>query len=234
MIMDRRAQLKVLAVDTCTPRGSVALLEGHGVVAEFRLHSLETHSARLLKSVRFLLDNAGWKLNEIGLVAAGTGPGSFTGIRIGVATSLGLAQTLAIPFCGVSILDAIASGFSHMDGWLGIVLDAQRSQVYYREFITEAGKLYGKGKASLYHPEDLKRAIGRRRIMLVGDGALRYSEILMSPPSRTCIFDGDLFAAAAIGKMALSWPRKWRRGERLACDPLYIRPPDARKPKGRK
>jgi tRNA threonylcarbamoyladenosine biosynthesis protein TsaB len=234
MIMDRRSHLKVLAIDTCTPRGSAALLEGHTLVAEFRLHSLETHSARLLKSIHFLLDNTGWGLKQIGLVAAGTGPGSFTGIRIGVATALGLAQTMSIPFCGISILDALASGFSHIDGPLGIVMDAQRSQVYYREFIVEAGKLRGVGKAGLYHPESLRKLIGRRRIVLAGDGALRYAEILLSPSSSARVFAGDLFAAASIGNLALASSRKWRKGENLACEPLYIRPPDARKPKGRK
>src|SRR5262245_54040453 len=75
----RRHFLKILALDTSTARGSVALLDDRSVAAEFRLHSLETHSARLLRSIDFLLSSAGWQLSDLDLVASGIGPGSFTG-----------------------------------------------------------------------------------------------------------------------------------------------------------
>jgi tRNA threonylcarbamoyladenosine biosynthesis protein TsaB len=234
MTMDSRAQRKVLALDTCTPRGSVALLEGGNVAAELRLHSLETHSARLLKSVRFLLENLGWSLNEIGLIAAGIGPGSFTGIRIGAATGLGLAQTLGIPFCGISILDAIACEFAQVEGPLGIVLDAQRGQIFFCEYRVKAGIPVKTGRPVLYHPSDLKKLLARRKIRLAGDGVQRYCDALLTPFAKSKYVHGDLFAACSIGRLALSSPRKWRDGEKLCCDPLYIRPPDAKKPKRRK
>ncbi len=91
--------LKVLSIDTATRRGSVALHAGADLAAELRLSSFETHSARLLRSVEYLLDVAGWTAHDLGLVAAGIGPGSFTGIRIGVSTALGLAQSLRDTVC---------------------------------------------------------------------------------------------------------------------------------------
>ncbi|MBM3791217.1 MAG: tRNA (adenosine(37)-N6)-threonylcarbamoyltransferase complex dimerization subunit type 1 TsaB, partial [Acidobacteria bacterium] len=126
--------IRILALDTATPHGSVALLEGREVCAELRLFSLETHSQRLLGTIEYLLQVTGWGLDEVGLVAAGIGPGSFTGIRIGVATALGLAQGKGIPFAAVSGMDATAHGAATTDGRLGVVIDARRSQVYYAEY----------------------------------------------------------------------------------------------------
>ena len=87
MIMPQKQALKILSMDTSTRRGSVALLDGEEVIGELRLASIETHSARLLKSIDFLLETAGWRLGDLNLVAAGIGPGSFTGIRIKIRFS---------------------------------------------------------------------------------------------------------------------------------------------------
>ncbi len=228
------AALKTLSLDTSTVRGSVALLEARTIVAELRLASLETHAARLLRSMEFLLGSVGWKLQDIGLIAAGSGPGSFTGIRIGLATALGLAQTLRIPFAGVSGLDALAFKHSYLGGRIGILMDAQREQVYYAEYSSERGRVSRKVAAALWHPGNLKPRLPLKGIHFIGDGAEKYSEAL-GPAVRTWeVIDSTPFLAGAIGQLALARKRAWRSGDALACEPLYIRPPDARKPAGRK
>ncbi len=118
---------RILAFDTSSVRGSVALLEGKEMRAEIRLHSVQTHSKELLRSIDFLLERIGWKLDNLNLVAVGNGPGSFTGIRIGVATALGIAHSLSIPFVEISGLDALAHQVSHLDGRIAVVMDAHRS-----------------------------------------------------------------------------------------------------------
>ena len=227
--------MKVLALDTSTPRGRAALLEGRELVAELRLLSLETHSARLLASIEFLLKGAGWSLEDLGLIAAGIGPGSFTGIRIGVATALGLAQTLSIPFAGVSGLDALARRLPGIDGRIGVVMDAQRAQVYYAEYVSLKGRIRKAGKPVLMYPADLRLHLRGAHLFLIGDGALRYSKELSLPRSGGLrLVEVDLFLAAALGRLALERRRSWRSGEFLAADPLYIRPPDAVKRKARR
>ncbi len=235
MTMAQKSSLKILALDTSSPRGSIALLDGREVTSELRLHSLETHSARLLKSVRFLLDGAGWKLCDLDLIAAGIGPGSFTGIRIGIATALGLAQTLGIPFAGASGLEALARQASLPEGRLGVAMDAQRSQIYYAEYETSQNGLRQVRRPGLWHPELLKPALARRRLYLTGDGAARYIDQLRERGEiYPRLLDIDPYIAGSIGRLALMHKRTWRAGQGLNCDPLYIRPPDARKPKGRK
>lgn len=224
--------MRLLALDTSTPRGSVALLEGRDVIAELRLLSLETHSARLLDSVEYLLRMSGWQLSDLRLVAAGIGPGSFTGIRIGVATALGLAQVMAIPFAGISCLDAVAHQVTGVDGPIGVVMDAQRSQVYFAEYAQERGRIRKVAGPVLRNPTDLGRQLRNNRLYLVGDGALRYAGELKACKSfRPKMIMTDLFLASTIGKLALDRKRTWRSGEFLQANPLYIRPPDALKPK---
>jgi tRNA threonylcarbamoyladenosine biosynthesis protein TsaB len=125
---------RILAFDTSSVRGSVALLEGKEMRAEIRLHSVQTHSKELLRSIDFLLERVGWKLDNLNLVAVGNGPGSFTGIRIGVATALGIAHSLSIPFVEISGLDALAHQFSHLDSRIAAVMDAHRGQAFYAEY----------------------------------------------------------------------------------------------------
>jgi tRNA threonylcarbamoyladenosine biosynthesis protein TsaB len=226
--------LKSLSIDTSNMRGSVALLEGGALLAELRLASLETHAARLLRTIEFLLGTAGWSLKDLGLIAAGLGPGSFTGIRIGLATALGLAQTLRVPFAGISGLDALAHHHSYLAGRIGIIMDAQREQVYYAEYASHAGRVKRIGTAGMWYPHDLKVRLARRRIHLIGDGAARYADELGRAVQAWRIIDHNPFLAGPIGRLALARKRFWRAGDYLTCEPLYIRPPDARRPGSRK
>ncbi len=221
-----------MALDSSTPRGSVALLQGRGLIGEIRLRSLETHSARLLRSIRFLLDSVGWELKEVDLVAAGIGPGSFTGIRIGVATALGLAQSLGIPFAGVSGLDALASQAAFLEGSVAVVMDAQRSQLYYAEYVSSGGRMRPAGKPELVYPHDLELRLQKRHLYILADHGLRSLEKSVNPiRGWPRMIEANLFLAENVGKLALSRRRSWKSGACLAAEPLYIRPPDALKPR---
>ncbi len=232
MMMAENPGLKTLALDTSTTRGSVALLQGNEITAEIRLTSLETHSARLLRSIEFLLDAAGWTLRDANLVVAGIGPGSFTGIRIGVATALGLAQSLAVPFAGISGLDALASQGGMIRGRVGVVMDAQRSQVYYAEYVCAGGAVRKAGKPELLRPFDLEIRLRKRHLYIVADQSLHCLAGLVGPGNRwPRLIAADLFLAPIIGRLAQSRRRSWTSGDYLAAEPLYIRPPDAARPK---
>jgi tRNA threonylcarbamoyladenosine biosynthesis protein TsaB len=231
MMMPLIAVPKVLAFDTSSVRGSVALLEGGDLRAELRLNSLQTHSAQLLSSIEFLLARVGWSLSNLNLVAVGMGPGSFTGIRIGIATAIGFAQSLAIPFAGVSGLDALAHQCPFPDGPVGVVLDAHRSQVFYGEYLSRKGRIRKTAKPSLLHVSDLERLLTARHTYIVGDIKVCGLESWAGWPHP--VF-ADLFLAASMGRLALSRKRTWRSGDWSVAEPLYIRPPDAIKNKSRK
>jgi tRNA threonylcarbamoyladenosine biosynthesis protein TsaB len=226
---------KILSFDTSSVRGSVALLEGAELRAELRLHSLQTHSALLLNSIDFLLARVGWKLGELNLVAVGMGPGSFTGIRIGIATALGFAQSLSIPFAGISGLDAIAHQFTYPDGTVLAVLDAHRSQLYCGEYASKNGKIRQSKKPALLNISDLEHHLADRHTYIVGDlTGCGLDETRRRVGEWNRPVSADLFLAAGIGRLALSRKRIWRSGEAIVAEPIYIRPPDALKNKGKK
>ncbi len=235
MIPLKRAS-RVLAFDTSSVRGSVVLLEGQEVLAELRLHAPQTHSTILLSSVNFLLERLGWHLADLNLVATGIGPGSFTGIRIGMATALGIAQSLSIPFAGISGLDALAHQVASLikaGGRIGVVLDAHRSQVYYAEFLCRDGRSRIAGKPALLDLPEFTRRVAGKHLFIAGEAEACG---LVGPKTSGWprILPTDPFLAAHIGRLALNRKRAWRSGEYLVSEPLYIRPPDAVRNKRRR
>jgi tRNA threonylcarbamoyladenosine biosynthesis protein TsaB len=120
--------VKILALDTTSEFGSLALIRGNEVVAERLLRSPEGFSQVLFEQIHDLLAQAGWRLGDIDAFAAAAGPGSFTGVRVGLAAVKGLAESLGKSAAGVSNLEAVA--------WFGTaplraaVLDARRGQIY--------------------------------------------------------------------------------------------------------
>lgn len=232
MMMPLDCLPRILALDTATTRSSVALLEGGDMCAEVRLRSVQTHSKELLHSVDFILDRVGWKLADLNLVAVGSGPGSFTGIRIGVATGLGIAHSLDIPFVEISGLDAIANQVSHLDGHIGVAMDAHRSQAFYAEYASKNGRIRIQQKSVLMEISALEHLLRGRHLYLVGDPA-----ICKLAGSTTASNDWprhipvNLFLAVEIGKMASIARRKWKWGDSIVAEPSYVRPPDALKKK---
>ena len=224
--------IKILSIDTATPRVSVALLDGEELKAEIRLSWPETRSAHLLPSIDYLLHEAGWRLQDLNLIAAGTGPGSFTGIRIGLSTALGLAQSLRIPLAAVSGLDALACKAPYFAGRLGVALDAQRSQVYYAEYEGWNGGYRRVIDPILLSPEELGRVTRAAGLRMIGDGAVIYADRFRAGRREwPRVLEVDLFAAAGIARLALRRRRAWKTGAFLQAKPLYIRPPDALRPK---
>jgi tRNA threonylcarbamoyladenosine biosynthesis protein TsaB len=221
---------KILAFDTSSQRGNIAFLEGSELRAEIRMNPIQTHSSFLLSSIDCLADKLGWRLNELNVVAVGIGPGSFTGIRIGVATALGIAQSLSIPFAGISGLDALAFQAAPVEGRIGVVLNAQRSQVYYAEYASKNGKIKVLQKSSLVFLSDLERGLAHRHLYIVGDVDIRRDGGDVEGPRFLPV---DLFLAASIGRLADLKRKIWRSGKYLFAEPLYIRPPDALRKKNK-
>jgi len=120
----------LLAIDTTTNVCSVAVGERDKLWAEIVLNTKKTHSQRLMPALQTLLRDADIDKNELGGIAAALGPGSFTGIRIGIATAQGLAQGLQIPLIGVITLDALAESCGFFPYLICPLLDARRGEVY--------------------------------------------------------------------------------------------------------
>jgi tRNA threonylcarbamoyladenosine biosynthesis protein TsaB len=205
----------ILALDASTPVTTVALARDREILAEISTMGRGT-SETLLPAVQDALDLAGEELDAVGLVLAGVGPGTFTGIRIAAATARALCAGTGIALAKNSTLDALAAPALSCSPDVLAVLDARRRQVFVRRF-SEAGPTTG---IYCVRPEELS-ADGEP--VLVGDGALRYRGVL-SDLGRIPPDDSPLHRVTAAGHV-ISADLAVVRLEDLV--PIYVREPDA-------
>jgi tRNA threonylcarbamoyl adenosine modification protein YeaZ len=189
----------ILAFDTATDRATSALVADGEVLGE-----RVSRASTLLEDVDALLRQAGAHARELGALAVGTGPGSFTGTRIGLAAARGLALALDLPAAGVSTLDALAAG---APGALAVI-DAKR-----REIFVAGPRVLAPAELAL-----------ERDDVLVGDGAIRYRELFEQAGAVVPPDDDERHLPRARFHAALA--RDFGAVELL--EPLYVREPDAK------
>lgn len=185
--------MKILALESSAVAASVALTEDETLLAQSIQNNGLTHSRTLMPLCRDLLDNLGLTLRDVDLIAVAAGPGSFTGLRIGVSAAKGLAWAGDKPCVGVSTLEAMAWTAAHIGGELCPVMDARRAQVYNARFRGENGRpirLTGDRAISLEALKEEILAAGGAPQVLIGDGTAlcrrQFSEwglnTVLSPP----------------------------------------------------
>lgn len=133
--------MKILAFETSAKAGSVALMEDGLLLGEYFQNTGLTHSQTVMTMAQSLLESCGLTPGDIGAVAVAAGPGSFTGVRIGVAAAKGFAWGGELPLYGVSTLEAMARSLGVDTGYVCPVMDARRNQVYNALFRAENGTL---------------------------------------------------------------------------------------------
>ena len=226
--------MKILCLESTAKAAGVALLSDDQTMGEILVRSgTRSHTELLIPMVQSLLESCGTSLDEIGLFACTTGPGSFTGVRIGVSAIKGLAFGKDIPCAAISSLEALAENLSPLDGLLCPVMDARRNQVYNALFEMRGGVLTrltpDRALSIDALCQEIKESYEGRPIRLVGDGtavalpALLKAELAVLPTP-----DGiALQSAAAVGRCAF---RQFKTGEvttDLALFPFYLRMPQA-------
>lgn len=166
--------MKILAFESSAKAASCALLIGGALMAEYYQNSGQTHSRTLTKMAEDLLKNCDLTPADIDAVACAAGPGSFTGVRIGVAAAKGFAWGREIPCCGVSTLEAMAWQLADRDALIVCAMDARRGQLYNALFAGGSGRpvrLTDDRAISAEALADELRKIEKTKI-IVGDGAL--------------------------------------------------------------
>lgn len=164
--------MKILAIEGSAKAASVCLWDGGRLLGETFLNCGLTHSVTIMPSVEWLLEMAGLKVSDIDKIAITEGPGSFTGLRIGMAAVKGLAWAHGIPCVGVSTLEAAAYGAAHMSVTVCAVMDARAGQVYNAIFTANGGVLRRETPDRAVKISELSDDLeGYRNVILVGDGA---------------------------------------------------------------
>lgn len=216
----------VLAMDTAFGAGGVALAHGGRVLASCVLEPGRTHSTTLLPAIASIMEQAGASLDDLGGLAVTRGPGFFTGLRIGLATALGLALARDLEIASFSSLRLLAAGAPPFAGDLWALADARRGLLYAGRFTGPAGEPVLAGREVAIAPQRLAPMI-QAPALLVGDGARLYYQDLAAEGLELAPAQCE---AIDPGRLALMGEARLAAGEGLAAGQLrasYLRPSDA-------
>jgi tRNA threonylcarbamoyladenosine biosynthesis protein TsaB len=228
---------RILAFDTSANLTSVAVCDGPRVLCEDERADSDRHAEVLLPRVQSCLAESGLRLEDIELFAVGIGPGSFTGVRVGVATAKGLGLALKRPVCGVVSLASLAAGASEHGEWLAPVIDAFKGEAFaalYRA--TELGlecvlePFHAAPAAALAR---IASAAETHAFTLLGGGLRRYAAELGALPDRATLLDAAFDAPRArhVARLAALAAAKGEVPPLAELVPLYVRDSDAQLPK---
>lgn len=212
--------MKILSFETSAKAGSVALLVEGKLVGEYYQNCGQTHSRTLLKMAEDLLENCG--VSSVDAVACAAGPGSFTGVRIGVAAAKGYAWGAELPCVGVSTLEAMAQQGRSFEGLLCCVMDARRDQVYHGLFRCRKGELSRLVEDCAISLEELKEELSAytEPVLFLGDGAQLCHKALgyACAPEHLCMQRASGVALAAMEALA-----RGESAEGATLNPNYLR-----------
>ncbi|HEH9441284.1 TPA: tRNA (adenosine(37)-N6)-threonylcarbamoyltransferase complex dimerization subunit type 1 TsaB [Aeromonas sobria] len=219
-------ELKILAVDTATEACSAALLVGDTLFSRWE-EAPRDHTRKILPMVQAVLDDAGISLSDLDAIAFGRGPGSFTGVRIGISVAQGLAFGVGVPLIGISTLAAMAQGAYRLDGAEQVLtaIDARMNEVYFGRYALIDGRMQLVGDEVVSDPAALVDARGKQAgpVTCVGTGFETYGETLSGLADELAVSQVRFPAAEDMLPLARA---AWLAGEAVPVEqatPVYLR-----------
>lgn len=219
--------MKLLAFESSAKAASTALLCDGCLLAEYTQNSGQTHSRTLMQMARDMLENCGLSARELDAVAVAAGPGSFTGVRIGMACAKGLAWGRELPLYSVSTLEAMARGVAYAPGLYCACMDARKEQIYNAVFCCSDGTLTRRTEDRAIAIEALAQELAGQAepVYLVGDGAKLVYDMLRESGLTLRLLPEQLRQQRAAG-VALCAMEKLLAGEaadEAGAGPNYLR-----------
>ena len=217
----------ILSFETSAKAVSTALLKDGCLLAEYMQNSGQTHSRTLMEMAESMLRSTELTVQDVTHLAVAAGPGSFTGVRIGVAAAKGFAWGAQLPLYGVSTLEAMVRGAAMCDGIYCACMDARRQQVYNAVFCVEDGKLQRVTEDRAISLDELCEELKNveKTVFLVGDGAeLCYNTLKERLPALRLLPE-HLRQQRAVGAALAAYERILRGepGDAMALEPSYLR-----------
>ncbi|MCF5894672.1 tRNA (adenosine(37)-N6)-threonylcarbamoyltransferase complex dimerization subunit type 1 TsaB [Aeromonas veronii] len=219
-------ELKILAVDTATEACSAALLVGDKLFSRWE-EAPRDHTRKILPMVQAVLEDAGISLSDLDAIAFGRGPGSFTGVRIGISVAQGLAFGAGVPLIGISTLAAMAQGAYRLDGAEQVLtaIDARMNEVYFGRYELIDGRMQLVGDEVVSEPVALVDVRGKLAgpVTCVGTGFETYGETLSGLADELAVSQVRFPAAEDMLPLARA---AWLAGEAVPVElatPVYLR-----------
>ena len=220
--------MKILSVDTSSNVASVAITDDEKLICEITVNTKKTHSQTLMPMIDSALRQSEIEISDIDLIACANGPGSFTGLRIGVSAVKGLAHAKDIPVVGVSILEAMAYNLPFCEYIISPIMDARRNQVYNALYEWKNDELMEVKEPRALSIEELANELLEtdRKVVFLGDGVSVHKEFIKEKMGDRAVFApvsakeqrASGLAAAAKNKKKIS---------RYELAPIYLRKPQA-------
>ena len=217
--------MKLLAVETSTLMGSVAVVDGDRTLCELTLHVEETHSPQLMPAIDYVLKTVGLAPGQLDGFAVALGPGSFTGLRIGMSTVKGLAAATSKPIVGVPTLEAMAWNFPFCPHLICPLIDARMKEVYAAWFRAKAGAVVRHSEDMVLPPFVLLEDV-KEEVLVFGSGAQIYREEIEKIMGNLVRFASpEIMGARAsiVGMLAVEKMRRHEVSDADSLEPLYIR-----------
>ena len=224
--------MKILAVDSSANVASTAIAEDDKLICEFTLNHKKTHSEKLMPMIDEVLKSAQLMPNDIDLFAVAAGPGSFTGLRIGVATIKGLAHAVQKPVIGVSTLMAMAYNLPFCSHAIAPIMDARRAQVYNGVYRWEQDELVEMIAPRAVSIEDCIAEFEQsgEQVVFLGDGVPVHQELIRSRLGDQAFFapeNCNMQRAASVALAAQKLSAQGMCESYYALRPIYLRKPQA-------
>jgi len=221
--------MRILALDTATKSCSVAVVDTDRLLAEATMLRTETHSIHLMDMIDRVLQMSGVGLDAVDGFAVTRGPGSFTGLRIGISTLKGLVAATGKPMKGISTLRALAGQVVHESQLICPIIDARKSEVYFSRYRCADGELKRESEAQVVSIEKALTGI-EEPCLFVGDGAALYSQKIMEAMGRNALFVPayqQILRASTIAFLSMGYFLRRETDDIKTFVPLYIRKSDA-------
>lgn len=222
--------MKILAIDTSTEIESVALLSGEELIEEYTLSCKVSHAKRLMSAIELVLKDSKLTMKDIDGLALSLGPGSFTGLRIGVSTVKGLALAAKKPVVGVSTLDALVLNLPFAKKLICPIIDATKGEVYTAFYKMDGGKVPTKLTEDLMISLETLLDIIGQPVIFTGAGIKTYSELIHKKLGNLAEFPPGHLAtvrASSVGQLGYLKLKQGMIEDLNSLSPIYIRPSEA-------
>lgn len=224
--------MRILSVDTSSNVASVAICDDEKLICEITVNNKKTHSQTLMPMIDSALKQSELEISDIDLIASANGPGSFTGLRIGVSAVKGLAHAKNIPVVGVSILEAMAYNLPFCEYVISPIMDARRQQVYNAVYEWNNGELLEiKAPRALAVGELIDELMKLdKKVVFLGDGVDVHKAYIEEKMADKAVFSPVSAKEQRASGLSVVAKKFFDEGKAVSCyelAPIYLRKPQA-------
>ncbi len=224
--------MKILSVDTSSNVATVAVTDDDKLICEILVNTKKTHSQTLMPMIDSALKQSELEISDIDLIASANGPGSFTGLRIGVSAVKGLAHAMDIPVVGVSILTAMAYNLPFCEYIISPILDARRDQVYNAVYEWNDGEIKEICEPRALSVDELISGFltSDKKVVFLGDGVSVHKEYIKEKLGDKAVFAPVSANEQRASGLIAAAKKLYDEGKAVSCyelAPIYLRKPQA-------